>query len=195
MSKVPQTVMQRKTENGHDSLAEAFSSMHTLQPGESLRFMSHQPDADVAHLLNLGLVPTQIPKLTDWPRRLLKRSIAHEATKPLDLKECVLSEEEEAFVHALNVHGHAKFLAKGGSMRPIIPEQSLIEIKKLGPHTEPTIGQILLIAQPGRTLLHRLVQIINTSRGRAYICRGDRVRHFDRPVWRNALLGIYTGHK
>jgi hypothetical protein len=187
--------MKTKKETWLDSYAEAFSSLQTLQPGESIRFMTHQPRLDNSQLLNLGLVPTQVPQLMDWPRRLLKRAIAHEATKPLSLDECRLSEEESAFAHALEMHGRAQFLAKGGSMRPLIPNQSLVEIELLDPHTEPELGQIILIGQPGRTLLHRLVRILNTSRGRAFICRGDRVRHFDRPVWRDALLGIYTGHR
>ncbi len=143
----------------------------------------------------MGLVCTGVPRLLDWPRQIARRSVWQEATRPLDLAQCALSKEEEALVHALDVQGKITFRAHGGSMRPFIPHESLVEISKLSEEAEPQPGQILLVAQPGRTVVHRLVEIVDTSRGRAYVFRGDRVAHLDRPVWRDAILGFYSGHK
>lgn len=164
-----------------------------LAPGESLRFQSNASPRLMDDLRSNGLVHTATPGLLDWPKKLARLSIWHEATKPMDLNQCRLSPEEEALVHALKVQGKIRFRARGGSMRPFVPDGSMVEIFALSPDDTPTIGSILLIAQPKRTVLHRLIEIVDTSRGRAFLCRGDRVPHFDRPVWRDAILGIYRG--
>jgi hypothetical protein len=180
--------------------AKLLEQPHSLQvatqlllPGDCIRFRATGRKDEVERLHLLGLVPTRIGRLRDWPKRVLGRAFGMEATKPMDRQDCQIKGEEEALIHALEEHGRITFRARGGSMRPVIPDDSLVEVHSFLEGVEPRVGQIILVAQPERTVLHRLVDIIDTSRGRAFLCRGDRVQHYDRPVWRDAVLGIYSG--
>tara|TARA_B100000029_G_scaffold280404_1_gene274520 strand:+ start:333 stop:1058 length:726 start_codon:yes stop_codon:yes gene_type:complete len=131
-------------------------------------------------LLLSDLVPTK----TSWHRAEIC------ARRPLDREDIILDENEEAFAHALRTHGRGRFIAHGGSMRPWIPTGSSVWIRQMTDKHEPAKGRVLLVAQPGTAVLHRLRRKVSTPSGTVYICKGDRTRGSDLPVYRDAILGV-----
>lgn len=131
-------------------------------------------------LLGVDLVPTK----ASWRRTELC------ARRPLERHDIALNADEEAFAHALQTHGRGRFVAYGGSMRPWIPAGSSVWVRRMKDNLEPAKGRVLLVAQPGTSVLHRLRRKVSTPSGTVYICKGDRTRGSDLPVYRDAILGI-----
>ena len=83
-------------------------------------------------------------------------------------------------------HGRVHLVARGQSMRPLVPDGSLCEIVRL--HAMPRPGQLVAAVRGEVVIVHRVIAVTASL----VQTRGDGARRAD-PPWRAAdLLGLVS---
>lgn len=100
---------------------------------------------------------------------------------------CTLAELAELSDALLRGQGAPlRFAARGGSMRPCIHDGDVVVVE---PCMQPRCGDVVLAAQSGRVLVHRVLGRAVIA-GRAYVfTRGDAAPQPDAPVPVECVLG------
>lgn len=83
-----------------------------------------------------------------------------------------------------------RFLARGGSMRPLIRDGDILEIQPIEV-AEVRVGDVIFFrGHRGNMLAHRLVRRTQAENGETtLIAKGDSASRFDRPVRPDQLFG------
>ena len=76
-------------------------------------------------------------------------------------------------------------IARGGSMRPFLPDGTPVMIRPAAGRV-PRVGEIILVPRGDGAALHRVVRV----RGDSVVTRGDACAREDPPVPRSEILGV-----
>jgi signal peptidase I len=100
---------------------------------------------------------------------------------------CTLAELAELSDALLRQRGAPlRFTARGGSMRPCIQDGDVVVVE---PCSHPRLGDVALVAENGRVVLHRVVGRASVN-GEAYVVtQGDAAPHPDPPAPLARVLG------
>ena len=89
----------------------------------------------------------------------------------------------ELLAEALARFGVVRVGARGHSMRPLIPDGSLVELRQMmGP---PRVGEVVAAAVGTALVIHRVTEL----RGERVVLRGDGALKADAPLHQSALIG------
>lgn len=87
--------------------------------------------------------------------------------------------------------GQLRLRATGGSMLPAITAGDLLAFRACTPTAMPQIGQVVLLRQADRLLIHRLVEMsVN-----CVTTRGDALSANDMPVPHSQVLGVLVSQQ
>jgi len=93
---------------------------------------------------------------------------------------------------ALTDVGAIRVQVGGGSMAPLLPDHSVVVVERVAPSEIRRADTVLLEAAPERLLLHRVLRIRRSSRGRQFLIKGDRLGCCDGWYDEGAVLGRMT---
>ena len=98
----------------------------------------------------------------------------------------------ELAVQSLADVGAVRLVVGGGSMAPLIPDRSAVVVRRVEPAAIRAADAVLVRAAPGRMLLHRVLRVRRSARGRRFLLKGDRLGRCDGWFGEDQVLGCVS---
>ncbi|MCF8465246.1 MAG: S26 family signal peptidase [Flavobacteriales bacterium] len=103
-----------------------------------------------------------------------------------------LDELKDVGRHLLDSGQQVEFRLGGNSMFPFLRNGDMATVVKV-PMLELKHGQVVVFAQQGKWIAHRLIALDHTQNGSRLVAQGDSIVRFDKPIAEHDYLGIIVG--